>query len=241
MLTRALRRSPLHTIVSMGSAVVDFCRRRLRPPGVTVAVLGVDGSGKSTAIGEVSRQLSRLLHCMVVVKQVRPRMLPRPGALIGIRGTVGPVTNPHGRRARGVFGSILLLTYNTLDYILGYWLAVRPLIVSTGSVVIFDRYFHDYLFDPLRHRVRLPESTVRFVMSLVPKPDLVFMLCCPSHIVRGRKPELPLDEIENQQLKLRRLANEDRRAVLVDASMDIEEVSAVMADAILAKLAERKG
>jgi thymidylate kinase len=241
LLTRALRRAPLHTILSMGSTVVDYCHRRLRPPGLTVAVVGVDGSGKSTAIGEVSRQVSHLLHRRVVVKQLRPGLLPRPGVFIGIKSTVGPVANPHGKCARGITGSLFLLTYHTLDYIIGYWLVVRPVIVSTGSVVIFDRYFYDYLVDPLRHRVRLPESIAKFFRIFVPNPDLVFVLCCPSHVVRGRKIELPPEEIDNQQLKLRRLANEDPHAVLVDASMDKEKVSALMVDVILGKLAERKG
>jgi hypothetical protein len=42
-------------------------------------------------------------------------------------------------------------------------------------------------------------------------------------------------------LKLRHLANEDPHAVLVDASVDKEKVSALMVDVILGKLAERKG
>ena len=239
-LTQALRRSPLHTFLSIGSAIVDFFRRRLHPPGLTVAVVGVDGSGKSSAIAEVSKQLRHVLHREVVVKQLRPGLLPRPGAFIGIKGTVGPVANPHGRNARGIAGSILLLIYHTLDYIVGYWLTVRPIIVSTGNVVIFDRYFHDYLVDPLRHRVRLPESIVRFLSIFIPKPQLTFVLCCAPAIICARKPELPLDEIHNQQLKLRCLANKEPHAVLVDASMCKEEVSVIMAELILKKLAERQ-
>jgi len=240
LLRRAFAKKPFKTLHAVISAFKHFLSRRIRPPGLFVAVLGVDGSGKTTIIREVSQKLEQILRRKIVVKQFRPGLLPRPGALLGSKPSILAVRNPHFRPPCGLVGSVLLLTYHTFDYVIGYWFKVIPVISSRGSVVFFDRYFHDYLVDPIRHRVKLPLLVIRCFNQLIPRPDLIVLLKAPSKSIHDRKGELALDVIDSQQDKLGVLAKADSHTVVLDSSKDIARLSIEVTNTIIEQLAKRR-
>jgi thymidylate kinase len=63
---------------------------------------------------------------------------------------------------------------------------------SGADVIIMDRYIHDELANlPLENP--LTRTYVRTVASLVPKPDIAFVLDAEPELAYARKPEYPLD------------------------------------------------
>ncbi len=131
-------------------------RRSLKPPGAMIAVLGVDGTGKSTVIEAIRPVLEEATHNAFYVQHLRPSMLPPLARLKGKQAVQeGPVLEPHGSAPSGVIGSLLRLSYLTLDYILGYWIKVRPIIAKQPAIVLFDRYAYDMAMDPRRFRIAL--------------------------------------------------------------------------------------
>jgi len=61
-----------------------------------VAVLGLDGAGKSTLIKTVRPEIERLLHTETEHRHWRPGFLPRLSKLAGQEEQrLGPVRNPH--------------------------------------------------------------------------------------------------------------------------------------------------
>lgn len=188
-----------------------------------VAFLGVDGSGKSTIINALTLLLDDATNSNSVVHHLRPSLLPPLSRLRGKdKGSSGPVLDPHGSQPSGIFGSFFRLMYLTLDYIIGYWIKVRPQIVLENTVVIFDRYAYDMLLDPRRFRISLSAKIIRWFMCFVPKPDLIFCLYGRPEVLVARKNELSLDEVVRQIEALKIFAAQESRAVLVSTEGTIE-------------------
>lgn len=199
-------------------------RRYLNPPGIVVAILGVDGAGKSTVIDAILPALNAATHNSVFVQHLRPNLLPPLARLKG-RSSVpmGPVVEPHGSMPSGLLGSFFRLGYLTLDYIFGYWLKTRPKISKQPTVVIFDRYAYDMALDPRRFRIGLSGKVAGWFAALAPKPDLIFCLHGDPDVICARKRELPIEETRRQVDALRAFAAREPRAVLIATDTGIEE------------------
>jgi len=190
---KSLRKSTLKTIQIKIRTYAKRIFRLISPPGLTVAVLGTDGSGKSTIIASIETVLSQALHNKSRYDHLRPNLLPSIAKLFGKPGSTGPVTNPHASVPSGFLGSLARVSYYTLDYIFGYWVKVYPALVKRPTLHIFDRYYYDYLIDPKRARIQLPEWIIKAVGFLIPKPDLILCLGAAPDVIYARKPELPFD------------------------------------------------
>ena len=228
--------TPRGFVRGLAGRALANARRYARPSGKVIAVLGVDGSGKSTIIDAIRPVLDDATHKATIVRHLRPTVLP-PLARLFKRGAArgGPVTEPHRSAPSGTLGSSLRLGYLSLDYVLGYWLTVRREIAKQPTVVVFDRYAYDMALDPRRFRIALPAGVVRLATKLVPKPDLVLCLHGRPEVLAARKNELPVDEVARQVAALKELAGEEPRAVLVSTEDTVE----VARDRALAAIVER--
>lgn len=192
--------------------------------GLWVAFLGPDGAGKSTVIERVERNLAGRFGA-VRRFHLRPHF--------GLRGPDGPpVLDPHGRRPRSWPGSVAKLGWWWTDAIVGYALAVRPLLRRRG-LVLFDRTLDDLIVDPRRYRYRGPAALARAAARWSPRPDLVVVLDAPEDVLQGRKREVEAEETTRQRRAYLELAGRLRSAVVVDASRGIEEVADEVCDVVL--------
>ena len=193
-------------------------RRLIKPAGISVAITGTDGAGKSTLIKAISPALEQALHSPVHYEHLRPNWLDALGVAAGKRkkSDGAPVTDPHGQPPSGFLGSLLRLGYYWLDYTLGYWKKIYPRLVKRPHLTVFDRYFYDILIDPCRMRIQLPLWIMRVMFHFVPKPDLVVCLGADPKILFTRKPETTLDEVTRQIADLKQLAMITKNAIWVD-------------------------
>lgn len=229
----------LRGIVS--SELSKVCRY-IKPSGKVIAILGVDGAGKSTIINAIKPVLDDATHNATVVQHLRPTLLPPLARLKG-KGSVqsGPVLDPHGSSPSGFMGSLIRLLYLMLDYKLGYWLKIRPKIAKQPTVVIFDRYAYDMALDPLRFRIKLPASIIRWFTRLAPKPDIIFCLHGSPEVLAARKRELPIDEVARQVEALKLFAANEPRAVLISTDGTVEEARDQVLQAICDNCAKKAG
>ncbi len=184
--------------------------------GLSIALLGSDGAGKSLLAENLASELCNefphfdLFHLKPPIF-ARPRQGP-------------PVTNPHAKPPRSTLFSLFKLTYFLFTYAFGYLVRIKPLI-SKGHFVIFDRYYHDLLVDPRRFRYSGSIRLVRFLSRFVPSPDLFLILDLSEHAILKRKQELPLRELCRQRRAYRRLGHSLRTAFLLDAAQSPIDVA----------------
>jgi thymidylate kinase len=226
----AFVRNPRTTVSAAVEHVVREVRRRSRRPRASMfAVVGPDGSGKSTFIEELTKRLPGALVKEpgdVCVQHFRPNVFPNLKKLLGGSGydaRAERFTSPHRSRPAGRVSSLLRHAYYWLDYVIGYWLSIRRKCVA-GKVYVFDRYCYDFIADPRRSRVDLPDWVRRLFLELTPEPDVVFFLDCDAETIYARKQELALPEIDRQLRAYRSLAGTSDRFVVLDARRDPEEL-----------------
>jgi thymidylate kinase len=195
---------------------------------VIVVLLGTDGSGKSTVLERLERQLTprfvdvRVLH-------LRPRL-----------GRGGPsggksVPDPHALAPRGALASALKLLFLLFDYGTLYpWIWRQRGAPAPGGLLLFDRYYHDILVDPRRYRYGAPLWLARALGWFVPRPDLWILLDAPTEILRARKQEVSEAELDRQRRSYRDLVDRFRHSYVVDAAKPLEAVSREIEGLILA-------
>lgn len=236
-----LNQKPLKILKSRS---IDFYYKILRifyPLGYSVAFIGTDGSGKSTIIESIRPALESALHSKIKYEHMRPNILPSIARLLGGKphepGTL--VTDPHGSTPSGFWGSLLRLCYYSLDYILGYWLKIYPDKVKKPCIYIFDRYFYDFVIDPVRSRISLPKKLLEWFQVIIPEPDLILCLGSDPEVIYDRKPELSLKEVTRQVNELRTFYEKTPDAVWVDTGLTVEESVNQALSAIVDRMAAR--
>ena len=201
-------------------------KRVFKQTGYSIAFMGTDGSGKSTVINKIKPVLNSAFHNNVYYRHLRPSALPSLAVLFGKKAKHEvPVVNdnPHGGKPSGFLGSLFRLNYYLLDYTIGYFIKIFPKKSVKSCVWIFDRYYYDYLIDPKRNCIKLPKWIVKFYSNFVPTPDIIICLGSDAKIIRNRKPELPLFEVERQVSDLKEFAKKEKKAIWIDSGCSEDE------------------
>lgn len=217
--------------------------RIFRKTGYVIVFLGTDGSGKSTIIEKITPVLNETFHNGVHYEHLRPNYIPPLAVLLGKKkksevNTI--VENPHEGKSSGFWGSLFRLNYYLVDYICGYYLKIFPQKCAKSCIWIFDRYYYDYLIDQKRNCIKLPLWLIKFYGLFVPKPDLIVCLGTNADIIRNRKPELPLVEIERQINALEKFSKNNTKTVWVDTGCSEEVSVTLVMDAICKMTSKRK-
>ena len=82
---------------------------------------------------------------------------------------------------------------------LAYLKSVRPAL-KRGLLIVGDRWMYGYLVQPEAMKFHGPDLFARAVLRLLPRPHLIVNLAAPPRVVRGRKQELTLSQIEQELL-----------------------------------------
>lgn len=225
-LRRAISLSiPREEIAASLIARMADLRRKLRrirkPTGLVIAVLGPDGSGKTTVIEHLVRELAPAFR-----RVRRFHLRPRFGAALGATTCV----DPHGRPPRSWPVSVLKVLFFGGDYWIGWLRLVLPARVRS-TLVVFDRYYHDMLVDPVRYRLPSRFGVARSFVQLIPKPDIWLFLHASPAALLARKQELDPATARRLTERYRELAGELDAAVEVttDGPLDASLERAVAA------------
>jgi len=200
-------------------------RRLGNPTGMLIAALGPDGSGKSSAMLAADRQVHQAFRQTAMV-HLRPGFLYRPER--------APSRTPHAAQPRGRVRSFLKLLFFAADYVLGYWLSLRPLLVRSHAL-LFDRYYDDILVDPVRYRHAGSMRLARWLRLCVPRPDLWVLFDAPAAVLQARKQEVSASESARQRQAYRDLLQDQEHVAVIDAAQPLQAVVEATSRAILAR------
>lgn len=226
-------------------SVLTTLRKLLRitkQPGFTIAFLGTDGSGKSTIIDAITPILNEGFHNGIRYEHMRPNYLSSLAEVTGKKKKDKPRTvceDPHGSKPSGYVGSLVRVSYYMIDYTWGYFRKIFMDKSVRSHVWFFDRYFYDYINDPLRARINLPHWLLSFFGWFIPSPNLVLCFGTDAEKIHVRKPELPLEEVERQVSQLRIFAQKNKKAVWIDTGCSIEESQKAAMIAIVNMMTKR--
>jgi thymidylate kinase len=199
------------TVVPAGRAAGPL---GLRTRGVVVAVIGTDGSGKTTVTDELDERLRRfgmatgsayfgmgrgnlpgVRLARRAVGALRSRSRARSGATLDPTAPIARDADLPGLRRAAAW-------FYAAEYVWRYLRYVRPQRRSR-RVVIVDRWVYD-----LRESPWPGSAAAEVIRRIVPSPDIVVLPDAPVAQIHARKPERPIAEQAAEQGRYRRLLAE---------------------------------
>jgi len=208
-------------------------KRWFNYPGVFIACIGPDGSGKSSVAGRVIKRLE------TTFKADKTRYYHwKPLTFRRSKADIGPVDDPHGQPTRHPLASTIYLFYHVVEFFLGGILRLKPVLFRNGMVVV-DRYFYDIMVDPKRYRLNAPTWLVYLVAKTIFKPDLVICLDAPAKIFYERKQEVPFEEVVRQREAYLKFVKKLPNGHIVDASRLLDDVARQTEDIIINYMVKR--
>jgi thymidylate kinase len=179
--------------------------------GITVALLGPDGSGKSTLSNGIQEQF----------------FFPTRSVYMGLwqRTAHNIPLLPIATRPLLIWSRYLRAQWHTL----------------LGRMVVFDRYTYDALVSPLPPFVTLKRIYFWCLAHACPGPDLVFILDVPGDVAHARKGEFDPQRLDAVRNEYRLLADRLPNAVIVDAAQSTDSVRVEVTDRIWWRYATRIG
>ncbi len=171
------------------------------PRGLFLAIFGPDGVGKSSVASATVGALAPFFDHQRTVcwrpQLVSSRIAKEPHKF----------KLPHDISMHGPALSMIKLTGAFLDFFFDHATLTRNQLRGC-SLIAWDRYLHDLAVDAKRYRYRGPSWYSNLLMRSLPTPEhfLGIVLDADEDVIRGRKRELPVDELRRQLLAYRRLA-----------------------------------
>jgi thymidylate kinase len=208
------RRSPVARRVRAAAArLAALARKPLllrRRRGISVALLGPDGAGKSTVAAAVRKGFpleSRVIY-------------------MGLWKTTGS-------RPPGLGAALVRPLRIWRRYLLAQYHQLR------GRLVIFDRYVYEARLPPKPPLVGLKKPYFWLLAHAVPPAGATIVLDAPGAVAFGRKHESRPAALDEDGLVYRGLASSVPGAELVDASRELHDVCADVTAIVWRRLASR--
>lgn len=170
---------------------------------------GVDGAGKTTILREFKNTLESKYSRTVKELRHRPSIIPILSAMkYGKKEAEERTTKtlPRTGKNNSKLSSYLRFFYYLMDYIIGQ-LIVYYRYTRKDIIVIYDRYYFDFINDSQRSNINLSSGFIEFFYRFLIKPDLNIFLFASPEIILSRKKEMDEETILALTTKYKNLFN----------------------------------
>ena len=188
----------LNNLKNKVNYVLDILSDMIYRKGMVITFSGVDGAGKTTIIRKVKRSLESKYRKEVVLLRHRPGILPILSAIKHGKAAaeqIASVSMPRKGKNKNVISSVARFSYYFSDYIIGQ-VYVYFKYVLRGKIVVYDRYYFDFINDAKRSNIQLNRGFLKALYRFVFKPRLNFFLYADAETIIARKKEMIAPEID---------------------------------------------
>ena len=182
----------LNRIINIVGYLKDTYMSLFNNRGFMITFSGVDGAGKTTVINTISEKIEKQLRKPVVVLRHRPSVLPILSVYTkGKEKAHEDVINSLPRKGtnRNFVSSMIRFMYYYTDYFFGQFIIYFKYILR-GRIVIYDRYYFDFINDSKRSNIVLPKFITKIGYFFLLKPAYNFFLYAEPETILNRKAEL---------------------------------------------------
>ncbi|MCS4302432.1 hypothetical protein [Chryseobacterium sp. BIGb0232] len=209
--------------------LVSYVKDSFSAKGFIITFSGVDGAGKSTVISEISELIEKRYRRPVKVLRHRPSLLPilsvwTKGKEKAHLDSINSM--PRQGNNKNSFSSLLRFAYYYTDYIFGQFIIYLKYVLR-GKIVLYDRYYFDFIADAKRSNIQLPKAVTESGYHLLMKPKFNFFLYAAPEKILSRKKELSYQSIceltaEYNQLfsKLQKQNNNEKYLAIENNDLD---------------------
>jgi thymidylate kinase len=226
-----LKKQPFYQLLMFGSFGWNYFKNILLYKGISIGFTGPDGSGKTTVIEEVRKELS-VTYSGIDLFHFRPHLIPNLGEAAHKTNLKSEVdrnySDPHRGNKTGVLNSFIRTLYYSIDYIFGFFIRIRPML-HKRHIVIFDRYFTDICADSRRSKIFLNHKFLYWFGKLfIPKLDYNILLTADREVILARKQELTSEGIDIINEKLNYLCDKQGYYLILNNGTASEAVEKIL-------------
>jgi O-antigen/teichoic acid export membrane protein/thymidylate kinase len=202
------------------------------PNGLLITILGPDGAGKTT----ISKKIFDVLGPAFGPQKF---MMWRPEALPRLWQDPSAIDLPHSKPPHGALQSLARILATFLDYWIGHFILVKPLLSSSG-LIVYDRDIHDILVDSRRYRYGGPKWVLPLLTNALPRIESLFLtLDAAPEVILRRKQEVPPEELRRQLAAYRTLSTELPNSHLIQTDGGLEATTSAVTRSIVDHLGRR--
>ena len=177
---------------------------------IVVSFMGVDGSGKSTLIELLRKKLKNKFRKIKYIHL-------RPYLILLDKSTVQ--SNHHNSKATW---PMLLNFFRILYWLIIYRFFFYLFANNSKQLIIFDRYAHDLMIDPIRYKFNPPNRVTKFILNLFQNPTHWIVLNAPIKVLEKRKKELPTRELKKQIRSYLNFAKQRKNSIVVNTNNSLQ-------------------
>ena len=177
---------------------------------IIVSFMGVDGSGKSTLIELLRKKLKNKFRKIKYI-HLRPYLILLDKSIVQ--------SNPHNTKATWpIWLNFIRVLYWLIIYRFFFYLFAN----NSKQLIIFDRYAHDLMIDPIRYKFNLPNRVTKFILNLFPNPTHWIVLNAPIKVLEKRKKELPTRELKKQIRSYLNFAKQRKNSIVINTNNSVQ-------------------
>jgi len=176
-----------------------------------IAFMGVDGSGKTTIIRKLIKNSKKKFQKIKYLHL-------RPYFFLTDKRTIIKKPHNHKKNISKFFSFFKIIM----------WLVIYRIFFFINSfkvnqLIIFDRYAHDLLIDPIRYDFKLSKKLTKFILNLFPEPDVWIILTASDIRIEERKKELSRHELKKQKKLYLNFSRSKNNSFIVNTNIDISK------------------